>query len=134
MKQGVLAINGSVASNVYIENSGTLAGEGVSAFRAARAAASRRVTASARCVLHDAIFDRGSQYNVEVAGNGRSDKIDTTRVSQWRQRERQPGAQQNLLSQNEAQSLLGNKYTILTTTDGVNGRFEMPIQRIRLLM
>ncbi|WP_240530588.1 hypothetical protein, partial [Enterobacter hormaechei] len=31
---------------------------------------------------------------------------------------------QNLLSQNEAQSLLGNKYTILTTTDGVNGRFE----------
>ena len=43
---------------------------------------------------------------------------------QRRQRERQPGAQQNLLSQNEVQSLLGNKYTILTTTDGVNGRFE----------
>ena len=82
VKQGVLAINGSVASNVYIENSGTLAGEGtVSAFRAARGGSVAPGNGIGTLhVLHDAIFDRGSQYNVEVAGNGRSDKIDARRA------------------------------------------------------
>ncbi|AXK24189.1 Extracellular serine protease precursor [Serratia marcescens] len=127
VKQGVLAIDGSVASNVYIENSGTLSGEGtVGAFRAARSGSVAPGNGIGTLhVLHDAIFDRGSQYNVEVADNGRSDKIAARRaflnggsvnVSLERS--------QNLLSQNEAQSLLGNKYTILTTTDGVTGRFE----------
>ncbi|CAI1153488.1 Extracellular serine protease precursor [Serratia entomophila] len=127
VKQGALAINGSVASNVYIENSGTLAGGGtVNAFRALRGGSIAPGNGIGTLhVLHDAIFDRGSQYNVEVAGNGRSDKIEAQRallnggsvnVSLEHSK--------NLLSQNEAQSLLGNKYTILTTTDGVNGRFD----------
>ncbi|HCR1107317.1 TPA: autotransporter outer membrane beta-barrel domain-containing protein [Klebsiella aerogenes] len=127
VKQGVLAINGLVISNVYIENSGTLAGDGtVGAFRAARggSVAPGRGIGTLH-VLHDAVFDRGSQYNVEVAGNGRSDKIEARHAFLY------GGSvnvslehSKNLLSRNEAQSLLGNKYTILTTTDGVTGRFE----------
>ena len=58
VKQGVLAINGSVASNVYIENSGTLAGEGtVSAFRAARGGSVAPGNGIGTLhVLHDAIL------------------------------------------------------------------------------
>ncbi|MEO9270316.1 autotransporter outer membrane beta-barrel domain-containing protein [Serratia ureilytica] len=127
VKQGVLAINGSVVSNVYIENRGTLAGDGtVAAFRAFRGGSVAPGNGIGTLhVLHDAVFDRGSLYNVEVADNGDSDKIEARRAFL------NGGSvnvslehNQNLLSQNEAQSLLGNKYTILTTTDGVNGRFE----------
>lgn len=127
VKQGVLVVNGSVASRVYIENSGTLAGDGtVGAFRAVRGGSVTPGNGIGTLhVLHDAVFDRGSQYNVEVAGNGRSDKIEAWRAFLY------GGSvnvsmehSKNLLSQNVAQSLLGNKYTILTTTDGVTGRFE----------
>jgi len=127
VKQGALAVNGSVTSNVYIKNSGTLTGDGtVGAFRAARGGSiSPGNGIGTLHVLHDAVFDRGSQYNVEVSDNGRSDKIEARRaflhggsvnVSLKHSK--------NLLSQNEAQSLLGNKYTILTTMEDVNGRFE----------
>ncbi|WP_078061999.1 autotransporter serine protease [Serratia marcescens] len=127
VKQGALAINGSVVSNVYIENSGTLAGSGtVNAFRAGRGGSVAPGNGIGTLhVLNDAIFERGSQYNVEVAGNGRSDKIEARRALL------NGGSvnvslehSTNLLSQSEAQSLLGNKYTILTTTSGVTGRFE----------
>ncbi len=105
----------------------TLAGDGtVGAFRAVRGGSVTPGNGIGTLhVLHDAVFDRGSQYNVEVADNGRSDKIEARRAFLYggsvnvSQKNRK-----NLLSQNEAQSLLGNKYTILTTTDGVTGRFE----------
>ncbi|MEH5143243.1 S8 family serine peptidase [Enterobacter cloacae] len=127
VKQGTLAINGSVASNVYIENSGTLSGNGiVESLRAFQGSSVEPGNSIGTLhVLQDAVFESGSQYNLEVADNNRSDKIEARRAFL------NGGSvnislehSKNLLSQKEAQSLLGNKYLILSTTDGVNGRFE----------
>lgn len=127
LKQGTLAINGSVASNVYIENSGTLSGNGiVESLRAFQGGSVEPGNSIGTLhVLQDAVFDSGSQYNLEVADNNRSDKIEARRAFL------NGGSvnislehSKNLLSQKEAQSLLGNNYIILSTTDGVNGRFD----------
>jgi len=127
IQQGALAINGSIVSDVYIENNGTLTGSGtVNSFKADLG--STVAPGNGIGTLHvanNAVFEKGSQYHVEVAGNGRSDKIEAQRaylnggivnVSLENSK--------NLLPLKTAQSLLGNQYLILSTTNGVTGRFE----------
>lgn len=75
VEQGVLAVNGSVASDIFIGNSGTLSGDGIMyAFTTAQGGSV--APGNGIGTLHDAVFGRGSQYNVEVAGDGRSYKIE----------------------------------------------------------
>ncbi|CAI1638015.1 autotransporter outer membrane beta-barrel domain-containing protein [Serratia entomophila] len=126
--RGTLAINGSVVSNVYVENGGTLQGGGtVNSFRAqpGGSVAPGNGIGTLR-VLNDATFDKGSQYQVEVGQSGHSDKIEVDGraiINGGKVNVRLENSP-NLLSQNEAQSLLGNKYTLLTAAAGVVGRFD----------
>ncbi|WP_072215015.1 autotransporter outer membrane beta-barrel domain-containing protein [Type-D symbiont of Plautia stali] len=71
-------------------------------------------------------FDPGSHYGVEVAANGKSDRIQSagTAVLNGGSVNVSLENSNNLLTEGEVRSLLGQHYTILTAKKGVSGQFE----------
>ena len=128
VEQGGLLVNSSVSSAVTVEQSGTLSGSGsvgqLWVDRGGVVAPGNGI--GMLRVDSNVVFVEGSGYSVEVARGGRSDRIEAERafllggnvnVSLENR--------QNLLSQPEAESLLGEKYTIISTSDGVSGTFDV---------
>jgi subtilase-type serine protease len=126
VNQGRLAINGSLASTVTVNDNGILGGNG----RIGRLTAKRGGTVApgnsigTLQVAGDVTFEPGSTYAVELSPT-RSDQIvaggnaviDGATVSL--SLENSP----TLLTAGEVKSLLGNQYNILQAAGGIEGRF-----------
>ncbi|WP_330985369.1 MULTISPECIES: autotransporter outer membrane beta-barrel domain-containing protein [Enterobacterales] len=128
VNQGQLKINGAVTSDITVQSSGTLSGSG----RVGSLTVSRGATVApgnsigTLTVSQNVTFEPGSRYQVDVAPNGRSDRIESSGKANL-----QGGDvlvtlenRQNLLSQPRAYSLLGQQYTILQASKGVSGQFS----------
>ncbi|NMZ40958.1 autotransporter serine protease [Pseudomonas proteolytica] len=123
---GVLKVDGSLASQVTVNNGGTLGGSGrIGALQAN----SGSVVAPGNSigtlnVSGDVSFDAGSTYAVELS-NASSDRIVAGGKTSLNggtvtlALENSP----TLLSQPQAQSLIGRQYTILHAAGGVTGSF-----------
>ncbi|OHW40286.1 autotransporter serine protease [Pseudomonas sp. 06C 126] len=123
---GVLKVDGSLASQVTVNNGGTLGGSGrIGALQAN----SGSVVAPGNSigtlnVSGDVSFDAGSTYAVELS-NASSDRIVAGGKANLNggtvtlALENSP----TLLSQPQAQSLIGRQYTILQAAGGVTGSF-----------
>lgn len=123
---GVLKVDGSLASQVTVNNGGTLGGSGrIGALQAN----SGSVVAPGNSigtlnVSGDVSFDAGSTYAVELS-NASSDRIVAGGKASLNggtvtlALENSP----TLLSQPQAQSLIGRQYTILQAAGGVTGSF-----------
>lgn len=124
---GLLAINGSVTSDVTVQRQGTLGGSGtVGSLTVARGGSVAPGNSIGTLnVKGDVTFEEGSRYAVEVAPDGRSDRIASTGAVAINGGEVAVSLENsaNLLSQSEAQSLAGQQYTVLTATQGVSGQF-----------
>ncbi|MHC8299912.1 autotransporter domain-containing protein [Pseudomonas sp. ZS1P83] len=126
VNQGRLAINGSLASAVTVNDSGILGGNGrISALTAkSGGTVAPGNSIGTLQVAGDVTFERGSTYAVELSPT-RSDQIvaggkaviDGATVSL--SLENSP----TLLTTSEVKSLLGNQYNILQAAGGIEGRF-----------
>ncbi|MHC8377210.1 autotransporter domain-containing protein [Pseudomonas sp. MDT1-16] len=126
VNQGRLAINGSLASAVTVNDSGILGGNGrISALTAkSGGTVAPGNSIGTLQVAGDVTFERGSTYAVELSPT-RSDQIvaggkaviDGATVSL--SLENSP----TLLTTGEVKSLLGNQYNILQAAGGIEGRF-----------
>ncbi|WP_390898768.1 autotransporter domain-containing protein [Pseudomonas brenneri] len=126
VNQGLLAVNGSLASQVTVSNSGVLGGSGSIGALTAKSGGTVAPGNSIGTlnVAGDVNFDAGSTYAVELS-NTSSDRIvaggkatlngGTVTLAL----ENSP----TLLSQPEAQSLIGRQYNILQATGGITGSF-----------
>ena len=126
VNQGLLAVNGSLVSQVTVSNSGVLGGSGSIGALHAKSGGTVAPGNSIGTlnVAGDVNFDAGSTYAVELS-NSSSDRIvaggkatlngGTVTLAL----ENSP----TLLSQPEAQSLIGRQYTILQAAGGVTGSF-----------
>lgn len=126
VNQGLLAVNGSLASQVTVSNSGVLGGSGSIGALTAKSGGTVAPGNSIGTlnVAGDVNFDAGSTYAVELS-NTSSDRIvaggkatlngGTVTLAL----ESSP----TLLSQPEAQSLIGRQYNILQATGGITGSF-----------
>ncbi|CAI2011662.1 Extracellular serine protease precursor [Serratia entomophila] len=125
---GLLAVNGSVASDVSVQGSGTLGGSGsvgsLAVHRGGTVAPGNSI--GTLSVANNLSFDAGSRYAVEVGPNGQSDRIVTGGSATIGGGEVAVSLENsgNLLSQSEARSLLGQEYNILSAQQGVSGRFD----------
>ncbi|CAI1185321.1 autotransporter outer membrane beta-barrel domain-containing protein [Serratia quinivorans] len=128
INQGLLAINGSVTSDVTVQNSGVLGGSGTVGSLTARSGATVAPGNSIGTlnVTRNVSFEPGSRYAVEVAPNGQSDRIQSSGSATIGGGEVAVSLENstNLLSQSEVRSLLGQQYNILTAQQGINGRFD----------
>nr|WP_155582763.1 autotransporter serine protease [Pseudomonas spelaei] len=126
VKQGLLAINGSVTSDVIVSGSGVVGGSGHIGSLAAKSGGTVAPGNSIGTlnVAGDVSFDAGSTYAVELSSTS-SDRIvaggkatlngGTVTLAL----ENSP----TLLSQTQAQSLIGRQYNILQAAGGVTGSF-----------
>ncbi|WP_248133114.1 autotransporter-associated beta strand repeat-containing protein, partial [Pseudomonas sp. B329] len=73
----------------------------------------------------DVTFDAGSVYSVEVGPNGRSDLIDSAGVATLNGGEVRVSLENrsNLLTEDEAKTLVGQTFNILTAKKGIVGQF-----------
>ncbi|WP_426506812.1 autotransporter outer membrane beta-barrel domain-containing protein [Serratia proteamaculans] len=128
INQGLLAINGSVTSDVTVQNSGVLGGSGTVGSLTARSGATVAPGNSIGTlnVTRNVSFEPGSRYAVEVAPNGQSDRIQSSGSATIGGGEVAVSLENstNLLSQSEVRSLLGQQYNILTAQQGISGRFD----------
>lgn len=123
---GLLAVNGSLAAGVRVNDGGTLGGTGrvggLVAHSGARVAPGN--TIGTLHVEGDATFEPGSTYAVEVSPNASDRLVATGRATV-------SGANMTLavddtpvaLNAAPNQSLLGHTYNVLQATNGVDGRF-----------
>lgn len=126
VNQGLLAVNGSLTSQVTVSNSGVLGGSGSIGALTAKSGGTVAPGNSIGTlnVAGDVNFDTGSTYAVELS-NTSSDRIvaggkatlngGTVTLAL----ENSP----TLLSQPEAQSLIGRQYNILQAAGGITGSF-----------
>ncbi|WP_373290013.1 autotransporter outer membrane beta-barrel domain-containing protein [Pseudomonas brenneri] len=126
LNQGLLAVNGSLTSQVTVSNSGVLGGSGSIGALTAKSGGTVAPGNSIGTlnVAGDVNFDAGSTYAVELS-NTSSDRIvaggkatlngGTVTLAL----ENSP----TLLSQPEAQSLIGRQYNILQAAGGITGSF-----------
>jgi len=126
VKQGLLAINGSVTSDVTVSNSGVVGGSGHIGSLAAKSGGTVAPGNSIGTlnVAGDVSFDAGSTYAVELSSTN-SDRIvaggkatlngGTVTLAL----ENSP----TLLSEAQTQSLIGRQYNILQAAGGVTGSF-----------
>ena len=126
VNQGLLAVNGSLTSQVTVSNSGVLGGSGSIGALTAKSGGTVAPGNSIGTlnVAGDVNFDAGSTYAVELS-NTSSDRIvaggkatlngGTVTLAL----ENSP----TLLSQPEAQSLIGRQYNILQAAGGITGSF-----------
>ncbi|MDR6928205.1 autotransporter domain-containing protein [Pseudomonas sp. BE134] len=126
VNQGRLAINGSLASTVTVNDSGILGGNGriggLTAKRGGTVAPGNSI--GTLQVAGDVTFEPGSTYAVELSPTssdqivtGGKAVIDGATVSL--SLENSP----TLLTAGEVKSLLGNQYNILQAAGGIDGRF-----------
>ncbi|MBO1505592.1 autotransporter outer membrane beta-barrel domain-containing protein, partial [Serratia proteamaculans] len=128
INQGLLAINGSVTSDVTVQNAGVLGGSGTVGSLTARSGGTVAPGNSIGTlnVARNVSFEPGSRYAVEVAPNGQSDRIQSNGSATIGGGEVAVSLENstNLLSQSEVRSLLGQQYNILTAQQGISGRFD----------
>ena len=128
INQGLLAVNGSVTSDVTVQNAGVLGGSGTVGSLTARSGGTVAPGNSIGTlnVTRNVSFEPGSRYAVEVAPNGQSDRIQSSGSATIGGGEVAVSLENstNLLSQSEVRSLLGQQYSILTTQQGISGRFD----------
>ncbi|CAI1916280.1 Extracellular serine protease precursor [Serratia quinivorans] len=128
INQGLLAVNGSVTSDVTVQNAGVLGGSGTVGSLTARSGGTVAPGNSIGTlnVARNVSFEPGSRYAVEVAPNGQSDRIQSSGSATIGGGEVAVSLENstNLLSQSEVRSLLGQQYNILTAQQGINGRFD----------
>ncbi|MGO4745661.1 autotransporter outer membrane beta-barrel domain-containing protein [Serratia quinivorans] len=127
INQGLLAVNGSVTSDVTVQNAGVLGGSGTVGSLTARSGGTVAPGNSIGTlnVSHNVSFEPGSRYAVEVAPNGQSDRIQSNGSATIGGGEVAVLQEQNanLLSQGSAGSLIGRQYNILTAQQGISGQF-----------
>ena len=127
INQGLLAINGSVTSDVTVQNAGVLGGSGTVGSLTARSGGTVAPGNSIGTlnVTGNLSFEPGSRYAVEVAPNGQSDRIQSNGSATIGGGEVTVLQEQNanLLSQGNVSSLLGRQYNILTAQQGISGQF-----------
>jgi subtilase-type serine protease len=128
INQGLLAINGSVTSDVTVQNAGVLGGSGTLGSLTARSGGTVAPGNSIGTlnVAGNVSFEPGSRYAVEVAPNGQSDRIQSSGSATIGGGEVAVSLENstNLLSQSDVRSLLGQQYNILTAQQGISGRFD----------
>jgi subtilase-type serine protease len=128
INQGLLAINGSVTSDVTVQNAGVLGGSGTLGSLTARSGGTVAPGNSIGTlnVAGNVSFEPGSRYAVEVAPNGQSDRIQSSGSATIGGGEVVVLQEQNtnLLSQGSVSSLLGRQYNILTAQQGISGQFS----------
>ena len=128
INQGLLAVNGSVTSDVTVQNAGVLGGSGTVGSLTARSGGTVAPGNSIGTlnVTRNLSFEPGSRYAVEVAPNGQSDRIQSNGSATIGGGEVAVSLENstNLLSQSEVRSLLGQQYNILTAQQGISGQFD----------
>jgi subtilase-type serine protease len=128
INQGLLAVNGSVTSDVTVQNAGVLGGSGTVGSLTARSGGTVAPGNSIGTlnVTRNVSFEPGSRYAVEVAPNGQSDRIQSSGSATIGGGEVAVSLENspNLLSQSEVRSLLGQQYNILTAQQGISGQFD----------
>ncbi|HGE8377869.1 TPA: autotransporter outer membrane beta-barrel domain-containing protein [Serratia marcescens] len=128
VNQGRLAINGSVTSDVSVQNGGIVGGSGTVGSLTARRGGTVAPGNSIGTlnVAGNVSFEPGSRYAVEVGPNGQSDRIQSSGVATIGGGEVAVTLENssNLLTQSEVRSLLGQQYTILSAQQGVSGQFD----------
>lgn len=135
--QGALIVNGSVSSDVNVQDSGVLGGSGSVGSLSARrggnvAPGNSRGTLN---IERNVSFEPGSRYSVEVGHSGQSDRILSNGLATIGGGEVAVSLENsvNLLSLNEVRSLLGQKYSILSAQQGVSGQFDTVTQNYLFL-
>lgn len=120
-------INGLLTSDVSVQNSGIVGGRGTVGSLMARAGGTVAPGNSTGIlkVSNNVNFEPGSRYEVEVGPNGQSDQIQSSGVATIGGGEVAIMLENsnNLLSESEVHSLLGQKYIILSAQQ-VNGQFD----------
>ncbi|NVC34305.1 autotransporter outer membrane beta-barrel domain-containing protein [Serratia marcescens] len=128
VNQGRLAINGSVTSDVSVQNGGIVGGSGTVGSLTARRGGTVAPGNSIGTlnVAGNVSFEPGSRYAVEVGPNGQSDRIQSSGVATIGGGEVAVTLENssNLLTQSEVRSLLGQQYNILTAQQGVSGQLD----------
>ncbi|RTG16631.1 autotransporter domain-containing protein, partial [Serratia marcescens] len=128
VNQGRLAINGSVTSDVSVQNGGIVGGSGTVGSLTARRGGTVAPGNSIGTlnVAGNVSFEPGSRYAVEVGPNGQSDRIQSSGAATIGGGEVAVTLENssNLLTQSEVRSLLGQQYNILTAQQGVSGQFD----------
>ncbi|RTF03834.1 autotransporter serine protease [Serratia marcescens] len=128
VNQGRLAINGSVTSDVSVQNGGIVGGSGTVGSLTARRGGTVAPGNSIGTlnVAGNVSFEPGSRYAVEVGPNGQSDRIQSSGSATIGGGEVAVTLENssNLLTQSEVRSLLGQQYNILTAQQGVSGQFD----------
>ncbi|AYO36631.1 autotransporter outer membrane beta-barrel domain-containing protein [Serratia sp. P2ACOL2] len=125
---GVVIADGAVNSTLDVNQGGLLSGNGV-VNRLTVHQGGVVTPGHSIGVLHVAdrvAFEPGSQYWVEVAANGQSDRILSAGTAILNGGNVNVSLENsgNLLSQSEVRSLLGQQYNILTAQQGINGQFD----------
>ncbi len=126
---GALIVNGDHGhSAVTVEHGALLGGSGRVGALAAQSGA---IVAPGNSigtlqVANNVTFASGSTYAVEIAADGRGDLIQSTGSAMLNGGNVTVSLENsgNLLSQNEAHSLLGKQYRILTAQQGISGQFD----------
>ncbi|MGK2699507.1 S8 family serine peptidase, partial [Serratia surfactantfaciens] len=128
VNQGRLAINGSVTSDVSVQNGGIVGGSGTVGSLTARSGGTVVPGNSIGTlnVAGNVSFEPGSRYAVEVGPNGQSDRIQSSGSATIGGGEVAVTLENspNLLAESEVRSLLGQQYNILTAQQGVSGQFD----------
>ncbi|MDC9616016.1 autotransporter outer membrane beta-barrel domain-containing protein [Xenorhabdus khoisanae] len=146
IKQGLLNVSGSISSAVSVQESGILGGNGtvgmlnvqsggtvapgnsidlLKVIDPLKAIDPRKAIGTLKAT-EKVTFEPGSHYAVEIASNGRSDRIQAEKNVQLNGGKVSVFLENkdNLLSLNEVQSLTGQQYTILSAKQDINGRFD----------
>ncbi|WP_145582960.1 autotransporter domain-containing protein [Yersinia thracica] len=127
VNQGTLMVNGSLTSDVSVQDGGVLGGNGSIGSLVAQAggAVAPGNGIGTLTVANDVTFDADSGYAVEVTTEGRSDRIQSAGKARLKGGEVAVTLESrgNLLSPKEVRSLLGQRYSILTAAQGIEGQF-----------
>lgn len=115
---GVLSVNGSIASAVYVYSGGTLGGYGTVGSTTIKSGGtlSPGNSIGALTVAGNLTLESGSTYAIEVASDGSSDQTHVTGAASL------DGTL--ALSTNDGKYAVGTSYTILTADGGITGDFS----------
>ncbi|MDC9592431.1 autotransporter domain-containing protein [Xenorhabdus sp. IM139775] len=131
VEQGRLQVSGAITSDVTVQDGATLGGDGTVGSIMAHAGASIAPGGLSAIgtlnVDRDVTFQTGSRYLVDIAPNSRgySDRLISNGLATLKGGDVQVALENssNLLSKQEARSLLGQQYNILQANRGIDGQF-----------
>lgn len=126
---GALIVNGYHGNSaVTVDDGALLGGSGTVGALFARSGATIAPGNSIGTlqVANDVTFQPGAHYAVEIAADGRSDRIQSAGAAVLHGGTVDVSLENrgNLLSQSEVRSLLGQQYTILMAQQGISGQFN----------